>query len=107
MAYIQWRMHIPESLQPIGDRVVVKTDPRPTSSGGINLTAGGREKMRTATVIAGPQPHWKGTRWVVPDPDVKPGARVLLTKLSVKSEDYSDDGMVMVVKYEDIGAVEE
>ena len=100
-------MDIPENLLPVGDKVVVRTDPRPTMSGSLHLPQNSREKMRTATVIAGPQPHWKGRSWVVPDPDVKPGARVLLTKFSVKSEDYSDDGMLMVVRYEDIGAVEE
>ena len=105
-------MQIPENLRPIGDRVLVRTDPRPVeSSGGLIMLHTNREKMRTATVLTKPNPHyeWRGKRrvWVEPDPAVRPGAKVLLTKLSVDAERYSDDGMLMLVHYKDIGAVEE
>lgn len=98
---------IPENLQTVCDKVLVRTDPRPKKIGSILDPTVGREKMRTATVISRPRPHWRGRLWVTPDPAVKPGAKVLLTKFSIKSEEYSDDGMLMVVRYEDIGAVEE
>jgi co-chaperonin GroES (HSP10) len=97
----------PERFKGVGDKVLVKTDPRPTMEGSLHLPQHTREKMRTATILSQPKPHWRGRQWVVPDPAVRPGARVLLTKFSVKSEDYSDDGIKMVVRYEDIGAVEE
>ena len=100
-------MDIPENYQPVCDKVLVKTDPRPVMQGSIIDPNHGKEKMRTATVLSEPRPHWRGRLWVVPDPAVKPGAKVLLTKFSIKSEAYSDDGMRMVVRYEDIGAVEE
>lgn len=106
-------MQIPDNLKPIGDRVLVRTDPRPEKSNGVIMPHTAREKLRTATVLTHPNVHheWsKGLkRWVkvVPDPAVKPGARVLLTKLSVDAQDYSDEGMLMVVHYKDIGAVEE
>ena len=106
-------MIIPDNLRPICDKVLVRTDPRPKSSGGIVLANSNKEKMRTATVLSTPRPHYQWRkewrRWirVEPDPAIKPGARVILTKLSIKAEDYSDDGMRMVVDYDDIGAVEE
>lgn len=108
-------MHPLERIQSTtGNRVLVRTEPRETEVGGVIVTAG-KEKNRWARVLKVPDKIRKRTRTkkeIEFEPDVQPGDRVFLLQWAHHqggrqlAEEYSDDGMLMLVDYDWIGGVE-
>lgn len=91
-----------DRLRPMPGRVLVKTEPRRAAHGGVELHIQGREINHFARVLA------VGRLRSEAIPEVRPGDRVHLEHLGWPLQEYTDDGLHMVVHYDAItGVVEE